>query len=89
MPLEENQINRVRLKRMLRNFAIEIVIYGALVILYYFLALRLLSSPLENLFREYLPAYAIVSLILITAQGVLLESLTSFLLKRLGLQRVE
>jgi hypothetical protein len=89
MPLEENQINRVRLKRMLRNFAIEIVIYGALVILYYFLALRLLSSPLEYLFREYLPAYAIDSLILITAQGVLLESLTSFLLKRLGLQRVE
>lgn len=89
MPPEEKNLTRVRVKRMLRNFAIEIVIYGTLVILYYFLALRLLSSPLEHLFREYLPAYALVSLILITAQGVLLESLTSFLLKRLGLQRVE
>jgi hypothetical protein len=89
MSPEEKKLTRIRLKRMLRNFAIEIVIYGALVILYYFLALRLLSSPLEHLFREYLPAYALVSLILITAQGVLLESLTSFLLKRLGLQRME
>lgn len=89
MPPEEEKQTRLRIIRMLRNFAIEIVIYGALVILYYFLALRLLSSPLEYLFREYLPAYALVSLILITAQGVLLESLTSFLLKRLGLQRVE
>jgi hypothetical protein len=89
MPPEERELTQIRIKRMLRNFAIEIIIYGTLVILYYFLALRLLSSPLVHLFREYLPAYALVSLILITAQGVLLESLTSFLLKRLGLQRLE
>jgi hypothetical protein len=89
MPPEDMEQSRIRFKRMLRNFAIELVIYGTLVILYYFLALRLLSSPLEHLFNEYLPAYAVISLILIVAQGVLLESLTSFLLKRLGLQRME
>lgn len=89
MTPENKEPSRIRLKRMLRNFAIELIIYGVLVVLYYFLALRLLSSPLEQLFEEYLPAYAVISLVLIVAQGVLLESLTSFLLKRLGLQRME
>lgn len=79
----------VNKKLLLRNFVIELVIYGVLVALYYVLALRLLSSPLQHLFQERLPVYAVVALLLIVAQGVLLEALTSFLLDRLGLQRFE
>ena len=63
-----------RLKLLIRNFVIELVIYGGLVTVYYFLALRLLSSPLKILFQKYLPAYAIIALLLIVAQGVLLEA---------------
>ncbi len=80
---------RVNYRLMFRNFLIEMVIYGGLVTLYYFLALRLLSSPLKMLFEEYLVLYAVAALVLIVAQGVLLENLTSFLLERLGLQRFE
>lgn len=74
---------------LLRNFLIELVIYGGLVTLYYLLALRLLASPLKALFDRNLPLYAVISLALIVAQGVLLEHLTSYLLDRLGLDRFE
>ena len=79
----------INFKILLRNFIIELLIYGGLVTLYFLLALRLLSTPLKVLFDEYLPLYAVVSLILIVAQGVLLENITTFLLDRLGLQRFE
>ncbi len=79
----------INFKILLRNFIIELVIYGGLVTLYFLLALRLLSTPLKVLFDEYLPFYAVVSLILIVTQGVLLENITTFLLDRLGLQRFE
>lgn len=73
------------LKRLLRDFIIELIIYGGLVTVYYFLVLRFLSSPLVLLYDRYLPLYAVAALILIVAQGVILESITSFLLSRLGL----
>lgn len=74
---------------LVRNFVIELAIYGGLVTLYYALALRLLASPLRSLFEQNLLAYAVVALVLIVAQGMLLESLTSYLIERLGLQRFE
>lgn len=75
------------LRKFLLNFTIELIIYGTLVTLYYLLALRFLSSPLEILFEEYIIVYAIVSLILIVIQGMLLESFTHFLLNRIGIER--
>ena len=76
-------------KVLIRNFVIELVIYGGLVTLYFLLVLRLLSIPLYDLFSENLPVYALISLLLIVLQAVLLERLTSFLLDRIGLQRFE
>ncbi len=73
----------------MRNFLIEVGIYATLVTAYFYLALHLLATPLKDLFQNHLPVYAVVSLILIVIQGVLLEHLTSFLLERLGLQRLE
>ena len=75
----------VNLKGLLRDFIIELIIYGGLVTIYYFLVLRFLSSPLVLLYDRYLTLYVIAALILIVAQGVILESITSFLLSRLGL----
>lgn len=74
---------------LIRNFAIELIIYGLLVVGYFYLALRLLGEPLKKLFNENLVLYAIVALVLIVAQGVLLEAIASFLLNRLKLERFE
>jgi hypothetical protein len=82
-----SEVKPFDLRKFLLNFAIELIIYGTLVTLYYLLALRFLSSPLEILFEEYIIVYAIVSLILIVIQGMLLESFTHFLLNRIGIER--
>ena len=79
----------VSYKILIRNFFIELVIYGGLVALYYVFALRFLASPLNILFDRSLQGYAVAGLLLIVGQSVLLERLTFFLLERLELQRFE
>jgi hypothetical protein len=76
-------------KVLLRNFAIEVAIYAVLVVVYFFLVLRLLGKPLESLFETNIVLYAFVALFLIVAQGVVLDGVTSFLINRLGLDRLE
>ncbi len=71
------------LQILLRNFLVELVLYGALVIGYFLIVLRLLNDYLTALFRENLLLYAFFALFLIVAQGVLLDSLTSFLLSKI------
>ena len=74
---------------LIRNFVIELIIYGLLVVGYFYLVLRLLGEPLKTLFERNLALYAVVALALIVAQSVLLEAVTSFLLSRLKLERFE
>jgi hypothetical protein len=74
---------------LIRNFAIEVLIYTALIVGYFFLVLRFLGRPLEKLFANNLILYAFVALALIVAQAVVLELITSFLINRLGLERLE
>ena len=76
-------------KILLRNFLIELAIYSALVIVYVLVVLRLLAEPLEALFQSNLVVYAFVGLILILAQAVLLEAVTTFIVSRLKLERFE
>ena len=76
-------------KKTLRNFVIELVVYGVLVFVYFIVVLRYLTEPLTELFNSQLTTYAILSLILIVAQAVVLEWVTSFLIERLGLERME
>jgi hypothetical protein len=68
---------------------IEILIYALLVVGYFIVVLRLLGGVLQGLFEGNLTLYAFVALGLIVAQGSLLELLTSFLVSRLGLERLE
>lgn len=77
------------MKVWLRNFLIELVVYGLLVVGYFFIALRYLGEPLARLFQENLKYYAVASLILIVAQGVVLDFVVTFLLDFLGLDRLE
>jgi glycerol uptake facilitator-like aquaporin len=77
------------IRTLVRNFVIEMVIYAVLVVGYFYLALRLLGNPLKHLFTENLVLYAFVALILIVAQGILLEVLTSTIVNWLKLERLE
>lgn len=76
-------------RTFIRNFVIEILIYGLLVVGYFLLVLRLLGGLLKGLVDENLTLYAFVALVLIVLQGALLELITSFLVRRLGLERLE
>lgn len=87
--MSESRYTRQELKRFFLNFAIELVIYGGMVTLYFLLALRYLADPLKDLYDNNLTAYAVVALVLIVVQAVLLEAFTSALIKRLGMKRSE
>ena len=80
---------RSDLLKLIRNFIIELVIYGALVIAYFFVVLRLLTGTLTRLFMENTVLYAILALLLIVLQGVFLDWVTSFLLDQIKLERLE
>lgn len=87
--MSESRYTRQELKRFFLNFAIELVIYGGMVTLYFLLALRYLADPLKDLYDNNLSTYAVIALVLIVAQAVLLEAFTSALIKRLGMKRSE
>lgn len=82
-------MNKQKTRVLLRNFVVELIVYGVLVAAYSVIVLRLLGKPLTQLFHSNLGAFAFVSLALIVAQGVLLDALTSFLLDKLQLERPE
>ena len=67
--------------RTLRAFAIELVIYALLVTTYFFLVLHLLGEWLYGLEIHHRYVYAIAAILLIIGQAVLLESLTTFLIR--------
>jgi len=67
--------------KTLRAFAIELVIYALLVIAYFFLVLHLLGQWLYQLEVYHRYMYALVAILLIIGQAVLLESVTTFLIR--------
>ena len=67
--------------RTLRAFAIELVIYALLVTTYFFLVLHLLGEWLYGLEIHHRYTYAGLAIVLIISQAVLLESLTTFLIR--------
>ena len=81
--------NHDSVRGLLINFAIELIVYGLLVVGYFLVVLRLLGPFLRNLFQNELIIYAFLGLGLVVAQGVLLETITSFILDWLNLNRLE
>jgi hypothetical protein len=65
----------------LKAFLIELVVYAALVITYFFLVLHLLGGWLQDLSAHHRYAYAGTAILLIIAQALFLEALTTFLLR--------
>jgi len=73
-------------KPLMRSLALELAIYGPLVTIYFFLVLYFGKDLLLKIYYEIPVIYSIVTLLVIVAQGVLLEALTSWLLRRIGLR---
>ena len=67
--------------RTLRAFAIELVVYAILVTGYFFAVLHLLAGWLANLQQHNVRVYAVVSILLIIGQAVVLESVTTTLMR--------
>ena len=67
--------------RTFRAFLIELGVYALLVIGYFFLVLHLLGSWLLQLEIHHRYTYAGVAILLIIGQAVVLESVTTLLLR--------
>jgi hypothetical protein len=80
---------QIKTRHLIRNFAIEIILYGILVAIYFFLVLRTLTPWLTTLYEENLTLYAVIALLLIVGQSVVLEWITTFLVERFGLERLK
>lgn len=80
---------RPNLQKLVRNFIIELVIYGVLLVIYFFAVLQFLGSLLDNLYLNNTTLYAIIGLVLIVSQAVVLEAVTSYLIRLLRLDRLE
>jgi hypothetical protein len=77
------------LRALIRNFLIELAVYGALVLGYSLVVLRWLAEPLNKHFHSNLLVYALLSLGLIVVQGAVLDVVTAFLLSLLPTERLE
>jgi hypothetical protein len=78
-----------KVRKLVINFAIELVVYGLLVLAYFLLVLRYLNEILTDLYNNHLITYAFLGLGLVVAQGVVLEFITSFIISKLRLERLD
>jgi hypothetical protein len=67
----------------LQAFLIELAVYAALVVTYFFLVLHLLGGWLHDLSSHHRYVYALTAILLIIVQAVFLEAVTTFLLRLL------
>jgi len=71
---------RPDVKRTLKSFIVELLVYGVLVVGYFFLVLHFLGDWLMDFFTRDRRLYAVLALALIVCQGLVLEALTTALL---------
>ena len=64
-----------------RAMLIEVPIYAALVVGYFFLVLHFLADWLGTLHKQHVLLYALISIALIIGQAVVLEWVTTMLLR--------
>ncbi len=70
-------------RRTLRAFALELVVYAALVVVYFFAVLHFLGDWLVQLETHHIRVYAVVAILLIIGQAAVLEAVTTSLLRLL------
>ena len=74
-------------KQLIANLLLEIVIYSGLIFGYYLLVLRYLGPWLAEIFETNLVKYAFIGLGLIFTQAVVLDFITSYLMKYIKLDQ--
>ena len=67
----------------MRAFVVELLVYTLLVTAYFFAVLHFLGGWLMRLATEHIHTYAIVAILLIIGQAVVLEAVTTGLLRLL------
>jgi DMSO/TMAO reductase YedYZ heme-binding membrane subunit len=67
--------------RTLRAFLIELVVYSVLVVAYFFLVLHFLGEGLQHLETRHRYTYAGVAIFLMIGQAVVLQNVTTLLLR--------
>lgn len=67
-----------------RSFLIELLVYAVLVGVYVLFVIGLLNTWLHGLYEHNKTFYAAIALLLIITQGVVLETVTTLLLKLIG-----
>ena len=72
---------KAEVRRAVFSFLVELLLYSILVVGYFFLVLHFLGPSLSALHKDRIPLYALVSVALIIGQAVVLESLTTFLIR--------
>lgn len=65
------------------SFLVELLLYAALVVAYFFLVLRFLGDWIADLHQRERVLYSALSLALIVGQGVILEAVASVLVRLL------
>ena len=78
-----NPRSKTEVRRTLRAFVVELLIYALLVTAYFFAVLHVLGGWLMRLATEHIHTYAIVAILLIIGQAVVLEAITTGLLRLL------
>ncbi len=71
------------MQRTLRAFALELLIYAALVTAYFFAVLHFLGDWLVQLETQHIRIYAFIAILLIIGQAVVLEAVTTGLMRLL------
>ncbi len=67
--------------KTIRAFLIELAIYAVLVVAYFFLVLHFLGEGLQQLEQNHRYSYAVVAILLMIGQAVVLQNVTTFLLR--------
>jgi hypothetical protein len=67
--------------KTLRAFLVELFVYAILVVTYFFLVLHFLGEALHRLEVSHRYTYAGVAILLIIGQAVVLEALTTLLMR--------
>jgi hypothetical protein len=76
-----NPRSKTEIRRTLRAFLVELLIYAVLVTAYFFAVLHFLGGWLVRLATEHIRTYAIIAILLIIGQAVVLEAITTGLLR--------
>ena len=77
------KVTKAEKNRTLRAFLVELAIYVVFVTVYFLLVLHFLAGWLQDLHLHHVKLYALMAIALIIGQAVLLESVTTWLLRLL------